>query len=134
MTVSETCGGIAYAAHEVYANATQLLTSQAGSTLGANYALVGDIQVAIVHATITNSRQRRAHIIVQIAGTWVYQITPPLQQHLVQLIAGKSKQQTITILLQFPGIKAASIHLAADNTALPADPNHIHLIVMYQTS
>ncbi len=134
VTISVTCSGIAYAAHEVYANATQLLTSQAGSTLGANYALVGDIQVTIIHATITNSHQGRAHIIVQIAGTWVYQITPPMQQHLVQLIAGKTKQQAITILLHFPGIQAASMQLAGGNTALPADPNHIHLIVMYQTS
>ena len=134
VTVSVTCSGFAYAAHEVYTLATQLLTSQAGSTLGADYALVGDIQVTIVHATITNSHQGRAHIIVQIAGTWFYQITPPMQQHLAQLIAGKPKQQAITILLQFPGIKAASMQLAGGNTALPADPNHIHLIVMYQTS
>ncbi len=131
VTVSETCGGIAYAAHEVYANATQLLTSQAGSTLGANYALIGDIQITIVHATITNSHQGRAHIIVQIAGTWVYQITPPMQQHLVQLIASKTKQQAITILLHFPGIHAASIHLAAGNTTVPADPRNIQVTVVY---
>jgi len=134
VTVSETCGGIAYAAHEVYANATQLLTSQAGSTLGANYSLMGDIQVTIVHATITKSRQGRAHIIVQIAGTWVYQITPPMQQHLAHLIAGKPKQQAITILLHFPGIQAASMQLAGGNTTLPADPNHIHIIVMYRSN
>ncbi len=134
VTVSETCSGIGYAAHEVYANATQLITSQARSTLGADYALVGDIQVTIVHATITNSCQGRAHIIVQIAGTWVYQITPPMQQHLAQLLAGKPKQQAITILLQFPGIKAASIQLAAGNTTVPANSNDIHLIVMYRSS
>jgi len=134
VTVSETCTGIGYDAHQVYANATQLITSQTGSTLGANYALVGDIQVTIVHATITNSHQGLAHIIVQVRGTWVYQITPPIEQHLVQLIAGKTKQQAITILLHFPGIQAASIQLARGNTSLPSDPNHIHLIVMYQTS
>src|SRR5260370_4245178 len=135
VTVSVTCSGIAYAAHEVYANATQqLITLQATTKLVAHYARVGDIKVTIVHATITNSHQGRAHIMVQLAGTWVYQITRPMQQHLAHLIAGKPKQQAITILLHFPGIQAASIQLAGGNTALPADSNHIHLIVMYRSN
>src|SRR6266567_1394200 len=47
VTVSETCSGIAYATHEVYRDATQLLTAQARTTLGAEYALLGDIQITI---------------------------------------------------------------------------------------
>src|SRR6266699_3548596 len=40
VTVSETCGGLAYASHEVYLDALQSLTAQATTTLGAEYALL----------------------------------------------------------------------------------------------
>src|SRR6266699_1735149 len=75
VTVSVTCSGMAYLAHKVHANATQLIQSQANKTLGSDYRLMGDIQVSIVHATISNPRQGIANIVVQVTGTWVYQIT-----------------------------------------------------------
>ncbi len=130
VTVSETCGGIAYAAHEVYAGAMQVLTSQAGSSLGANYALLGDLQVSIIHATIIN-RQGRANLVVQVTGTWVYQITPAIQQDLLHLIAGKTKQQAGAMLLQFPGIAGAQITLRGGNQTLPLDSKAIRILVQY---
>src|SRR6266700_2863608 len=75
VTVSETCGGIAYAPREVYTDAMQLLTAQAATTLGANYTLLGDIQITIVQATATDHRQGSVEMDVQVTGTWVYQIT-----------------------------------------------------------
>jgi hypothetical protein len=79
VTVSETCGGIAYAAHEVYTDAMQLLTAQATTTLGADYALLGDIQITIIHATAGDHRQGSVDMDVQVTGVWVYQITPAIQ-------------------------------------------------------
>jgi len=134
VTVSATCTGIAYAAHEVDADATQVITSQAINTLGATYSLIGDIQVTIVHATITDHIKGIAALTLKMDATFLYQIRPIEKEHLSTLLAGKSKQQAINILLHFPGIQAASIQLAGGNTTLPTDPRHIQITVMYRGS
>jgi len=132
VTVSETCGGIAYAAHEVYANATQLLTTEALQRFRTGYSRIGDIHISVLHATITDRARGIVTLALTLDAAYAYTLTPGVKQHLVQLISGKPRQQAITILLQCPGIQAASMHLARGNIALPADPTHIHLIVMYQ--
>ncbi len=134
VTVSVTCTGIAYDAYTLYQHATQLLTSQATTTLGAEYTLLGDIQVTIVHATITDHTQGIATLALKIDATYLYQIRSTEKEHLSTLLAGKPKQQAVTTLLQVPGIQAASIHLAGGNTTLPTDPHHIQIIVMYRGS
>ncbi len=106
VTVSVTCGGITYVAHKVYALATQLLTSQAEKTLGATYALIGNMQVGIVQAKVIHPRQG---IIM-------------------------NKQQALATLLKFPGIAGANITMKGGNQTLPEDPNNIHMIVMYRNS
>jgi len=134
VTVSETCGGIAYAAHEVYRDAKQVLTAQATTTLGAEYTLLGDIQVTIVHATAGDPRQGSVSMVVQVTGTWVYQVTPAIQQHLIRLIAGKTNQQAGALLVQFPGIAGAQITLSGGNRTLPQDPGSIHMIIVYRSA
>jgi hypothetical protein len=134
VTASETCGGIAYAAHTLYTNATQLIPSQANKMLGTNYRLIGDIQVTIVHATVPYNRQGQAHMLVQVTGTWVYQITAEIQQHLIKLITGKTKQQAIATLLTFSGIAGAQITVKGENQTLPQDPKDILIIVQYRAS
>ncbi len=131
VTVSVTCTGIAYAAHDVYANATRMITAEAAKRLGTGYSLIGDVQVTIVQATITNSHQGGAHIIVQVTGTWAYQITPRIQKQLAALIAGKTKQQAIATLLQVPGIAGAQISLRGGNQTLPQDLKAIRILVQY---
>jgi hypothetical protein len=70
VTVSATCSGIAYFAHDVYMNATQIITKNTANQLGTGYSPVGDIQIAIVRATVPSTRQDKARIIVQATGTW----------------------------------------------------------------
>ncbi len=134
VTVSETCSSIAYVAHDVYQDATQLLTTDATRKLGTTYSLIGAIQVHIIHAAITKSRQGQATILVQITGTWVYQITPDMQQHLIKLIAGKTQQQALALLLTSPGIQGAQISMKGGNRTLPTNPGSITMIIVYWRS
>jgi len=132
VTVSVTCSGIAYIAHEVYQDATLSITKEAVKRFGTGYSLLGDMQVSIVHATITNSRQGRATIIVLITGTWVYQITPGEKEHILKLIAGKRKQQALATLLQLPGIQRAFVTIKGNATTLPDDPTRITIVVVHR--
>jgi hypothetical protein len=132
VTVSVTCAGIAYAAHEVDANATQMLTRDAITTLGATYALLGAIQVTIVHGKVLSPRQGVVSVLVQIAGTWVYHITPGRQQQLLHLIAGKPRQQAIAVLLLQPGIQGVQITVKGGNQMLPQNPGEITIRIQYR--
>ncbi len=132
--VSETCTGVVYNAQALHQKSMQMLAQQARTQLGTNYSLMGDIQVGIVHAAITDHTKGIATLSLKIDATYIYQIRPGEKEHLSTLLAGKPKQQAINTLLQLPGIQAASIQLAGGNTALPADPHHIHIILMYQSN
>ncbi len=131
-TVSEICSGIAYAAHEVDANATQMIPTDATRNLGAHYALVGNIQVAIVHATITDKTRGIATLSVKIEATFVYQITQGEKQHILKLIAGKTRQQALITLLKLPGIQGASVTIKGNAATLSQDPTRITIIVVYR--
>ncbi|SRR6266851_195296 len=131
VTVSETCSGIAYISHDVYASATQMITEEAARRLGTGYSPIGDIQTTIVEATDTTNRQGKAQVIVQVTGTWAYQITPRIQEQLAVLLAEKTKQQALALLLQSPGIAGAQITLRGGNQTLPQDLKAIRILVQY---
>ena len=132
VTVSVTCLGIAYAAHEVDALATQSMTSYVTTSLGTNYALLGDIQITIIHAAITHPTQGIATIAVKCEAIYVYQLSAGERKQPLHLIAGKPKQQAITTLLQFPGIAGAQITVKGGDQTLPGDPTAIRILVQYR--
>jgi len=134
VTVSVTCSGISYDTHNVYANATQLISQELIQRFGTGLSPLGNIQVSVLHATITDHTKGLATLSLKIDATYLYQIREGVKEHLSTLLAGKPIQQAINILLQFPGIQAASVHLAGSNTTLPTDPRRIQITVMYRGS
>ena len=129
VTVSLTCTGIAYDAHSVYAEALQLLPSQATTALGANYSPIGGIQVAIIHATETSQARGIVTLTVNIEATFVYQIGPGEKRQLVKLIAGKTKQQAQALLSKAPGIEGAVITTSGNVATLPDNPGKITIVI-----
>ncbi len=132
MTVSETCTSIAYDAHQVDADVTQWLMSQGTTKLGATYTPLGEVQVRIIQARMIHPRQGVAGMVVQATGTWAYQITPPMQNHLLLLVAGMKTQQAKATLLTCPGIAAVQITVKGGNQTLPQDPKAIRILVLYR--
>jgi len=132
VTVSDTCSSIAYAADEVDQDARQVETVEAVKRLGTGYSLLGETQVTIRHATITNQARGTATLAVTLDATYVYQLSPDETQRLVRLVAGKPKQQAITLLLTQPGIQGVHITVKGGNQTLPQDPRAIQIIVLHQ--
>jgi hypothetical protein len=130
VTVSETCSSIAYAAHDVDQDATQMITA-AAKRLGTGYSLRGDTQVTITitHATITNQARGIATLTMKIEATFVYQITPGEKRHILKLIAGKTRQHALTTLLHLPGIQGAAITIKGNAATLPDNPGSITIVV-----
>ncbi len=127
VSVSEICGAVAYNNDALIAKATDLLSHQALQQLETGYSLFGMVQVSITQATITRTTPT---IIFSCQGTWVYAISQQAQQSIKQLIAGKSKQTALKLLLSLPGVKSASIE-GYDTTKLPKNITsfHFHIVV-----
>lgn len=132
VSVSETCEGVAYTAHDIYQDASQILSQKATKRLGTGYRLLRDIQVTILHATVIDTMRSIATLAVKIEATYIYQITPGEKQRITKLIAGKTKQQAIHLLDALPGIQGVAITMRGNAATLPEDPTHIHITVLYR--
>ncbi len=129
VTVSETCGSVAYNREALERKATDLLTHQAVTQVGASYRLLGAAQVSVIQATITHAL---AFLSVHAQGTWMYALSHTAQQHIKSLIAGKTKQHALDTLAHLPGIQQATIGGLDVTTRLPKNPAWIHLVILEQ--
>jgi hypothetical protein len=125
VTVSETCTGMVYNTQAMQQQVTQIATQEATNQLGNGYALVGTVNDTITQATPKNGN--RAALQVHITSEWSYQFTDQQQQHLINSIAGKSRNVAMDIVLHTPGVQSASI----SGSVLPTDTQHIRVLVVY---
>jgi hypothetical protein len=126
VTATLTCSAVAYNQTILEQQATQLLTTQAFKKLGPGYSLLGTIQVTVTHAIPTHTTPTLA---LSLAGTWTYALSSAAQQHIKDLVKGKTYQEALHILRSLSGIEKAS--LAWDeHTKLPEDPKDIHMLLI----
>jgi Baseplate J-like protein len=123
VTVSERCSAVAYDKDALLAKATALLVSQAMQQLGGGYSLLGIVHVSSIRATGNNA------LAFTCRGTWVYALADVIQARIKSLIAGKTKQAALHILLSSPGIERVSIAWA-DDTKLPKNIKNIHIVLL----
>jgi len=128
VTVSQSCGAVAYNQQAVQVQATQLLISMAATQLGTGYTLTGTIQVTTIQATAT----KKVVFSFMCMGTWVYTLTPQEQQQIKHLIAGRTKQDALQLLLSQQGIDKATIAGVPDTKKLPDDLTHMHLFIIVE--
>jgi hypothetical protein len=111
---TETCAGIAYNSDQLSQQASALFTQQ--TSPGANYQLVGEVQVQLVSV---------APLTVSCRGLWAYTLSQDYEQFLAEQIAGDSPQQAQKYLLQTGLLTRAMV-----SQKLPQDPAHIHFQVL----
>ncbi len=85
-------------------------------------------QVTILQATITDQARGLAIVWVQAEATYTYQLSPQEEQYIRHLIAGTSRREALSDLLQLPGIQSATVSTAT----LPANPDTIQIVIVYQ--
>ena len=125
VTVSETCSAVAYNTQELETRATALLSSLASKKLGSDYSLIGNVQITSLQAT-------GKILAFSCQGMWAYALDTASQEQIKRIIAGKTKQEALTLLLSMPGIESASIHWNGfgDDTKLPKAPGYIHFQIL----
>jgi hypothetical protein len=127
VTMSETCTGETYNTEAYHDLATQTVSQEVTQQLGEGYTLVGDIQVT------TNTTTVKGHGVIDlqvtIAGIWAYQFTKAECEQIKAMVAGKSKAQTITTLLQVPGVSSASVSIEHGDS-VPSESKSIQVVVL----
>ncbi|MGB8346662.1 MAG: baseplate J/gp47 family protein, partial [Ktedonobacteraceae bacterium] len=128
VTVTASCSGEVYDLAGADKLAQKLLAQKAASNPGAGYALTGNI--VTYPPQITSVEQSGTiDLVIKTQGVWVYQFSDAAKTHLAQLIAGKSKDAALALLLQQAGVAQASISIANNGTTLPTDPTQISFTV-----
>ena len=130
VTVSERCTAIAYDAAALRERTTQVLSRELSQQVGAHYHLVGAVRASVLHARIIEQRHEVASLTVHIEGMWMYQFSQQELQWIKQLIAGKTQQQAIHILLGLPGIRRATIEGIRENQRLPKENSRFQLRIL----
>jgi hypothetical protein len=123
--VSETCTGMVYNTQAMQNRLKQITTQKVTKQLGNSYSLLWTVNATITQAMSKDDGTIKVQ--AHIASTWSYQFTDQQEQHLINSIAGKSRNTAINLLLHTPGIQSVSVSSAT----LPTDTEHIHLMVVY---
>jgi len=130
VTVKVACSGEVYDQQAAQLIASNLLKQQAAKTPGPGYALVGDLTTKVTQVMVTDPKKGTLLLQVKAEGIWVFQFSAAQKQALAKLIAGKSKQNALALLVKQPGVAKANIVLSGgDGNTLPADPSQITIVV-----
>lgn len=132
VTMSETCSGIAYNGDALQAKVTQLLTAQAVRKLGSGYSMLENPQVSITQAAV-NHTPPTVSLSFKAQSAWVYAVSEPEQKHIKSMIAGKSKDEAVSLLASLPGIESVSMQSSGvgDDTMIPKNTANIRLAIIY---
>lgn len=130
VSVSETCTAVSYDVQQLHTRAIQLLTTLATHVFGTGYLLSGNVQVRVTGATTATPTTSGVVFAFTCQGTYAYTLNEQAQQRLKTLIAGKPRGVALHLLLQQPGIHAASISGIADAQPVPDDQTSLHLLIV----
>jgi serine/threonine protein kinase len=131
VSVTVTCTGETYDQDGAQSLAAKLLQDQARADLGAGYALVGKVLTAVTQANIADANSGTIAVAVNTEGVWAYQFSAAQEQALAKLIAGKKKQEALSLLSQQKGIEKVAVQLSGgDGNTFPADSSQIKFVVL----
>jgi len=126
VSVSVQCSAEAYNKGLLQTQITSQLKSN--TSPGPNYGLVGS---AISQITVQDQGgQGNANLLVNVTGTWVYQISSEQQQKLAQRIANLTVAAAIKQLKSETGIRNVVIHGLPNDSQLPGDPARIPIVIL----
>ena len=129
VTVSKACSAVAYNSQTLAEKATALLSHQTIQKMGTGYSLIGTVQVSLKQATITSTTKPLVFLSFHAQGLLVYAVSQSVQQQIKNLIAGKTTQEALYILLSVPGVERASMQWDGfgDDIRLPKQSSSIHI-------
>jgi Baseplate J-like protein len=130
--VQETCTAETYETQAMQTAITQAVTAAAMQHLGAHYTLEGEVQTTVLHLTSNTGLGGSFLLQVKVTGVWAYRFTDSQSHTLAVRIAGKSREQATSLLMDTPGVSQVVMQVSGVTTTLPTDPARIHLLVLYQ--
>lgn len=128
VTVSVSATVLIYNTQTARQIAQQLLTNQAGQTLGASYTLKGDLTVAT--PSVVQQSGGKLYLSVSAHGTWLYTVSQDAMNTWKQAIKGASPPLAQSYLSTQPGIASVKISLPFGTDHLPVDVGQIQFVIV----
>lgn len=134
VTVSQTCSAIAYNSQTLEEKGAAFLAAQALQKTGAGYSLFGTVHVSVTQASVTSTPHPLVFLSFQATGAWIYGLSQTEEQHIKELIAGKTSEEALQQLASLPGVERITIsfHGFGDNTRLPKNTGYMHIVLIVQ--
>jgi hypothetical protein len=129
LMLTDTCTADAYQTQELTALVNQQLMARAQQQVGSGYTLTGPITPQVLDAMPVAGKPNTQLLTVRGTGTWAYQFSEQQIEQMARSIAGKSTAQATSLLLHMPGVSQVNVGTGG---TLPADPAHIHMLVIEQ--
>ncbi|MFL5699097.1 MAG: baseplate J/gp47 family protein [Ktedonobacteraceae bacterium] len=126
VTISESCIAGTYTSSDFQLKIQQALVQRATQTIGKGYVLSSYVQTSPMHISI---QQGTLVIGGTFQGRVVYHFRSQDLTTLRQQLAGKSRQQGITMLSRLNGVEHINFQLEK-NITFPTDPTHIHIVFL----
>ncbi len=130
VSISVTCQTEVYDEQAVQQVAGATLTEQARKSLGAGYSVQGGITTTVMQIATTEQAHGTLSLLVSVQGTWSYQFSSAEITRLTKEIAGRSRQEAMTLLRHQAHIRAVNITESWNATIIPSDPAHIQVMVV----
>lgn len=127
VAVTVTCTSEAYDRQGAQDLLTTLLKREAGSLLGRNYVLQGQVQVSIDYSA-PDPDGAELWLEVNAHGLWAYQFSMQRVHDLLKLINGKTEAEATKLLLLQDGVEKAKIEMMHSAT-LPTNLSQITISV-----
>ena len=121
ITESLSCNAYAYKTGDFQYQVKSRFNATIVQQLGISYVVQG-ISAAIMKTEIANGD---IQFIVSVHGAVIYRLSQSEKTRLIHTIAGKNRQNALSIILHTAGIASASTEAAQ----LPANPDHIRVVV-----
>ncbi len=130
VTVIASCQAEVYDQQAVQQLATTALSQQAQKSLGAGYSMQGTINTSITQIATTEQTHGTLSLLVKAEGMWSYQFSQQEVNRLSRQIAGKARQEAVTLLKRLPSVSKVEISETWGSRSIPTDPSRIQVMVV----
>ena len=126
VSVTSTCSVYAYSRSDVTAQEHMLFIQAIQSQLGDGYGVRNEIHETIGRTTFASGMFTAS---LTLIGNVMYRFRSDEIQHMLQLVAGKSREQATTLLLHVRGVHTVGIQIDNGKTTVPGSPRNIAINV-----
>ncbi|MHB8595467.1 MAG: baseplate J/gp47 family protein [Ktedonobacteraceae bacterium] len=132
VTAQANCKSVLYSQYALQTQAETLLALKA-KDLDSHYTSLNGVQVQVLSQVVSEKGNTIASVTAKTTGIWGYQFSKGEEDHMKNLVAGKTISEGLNLLLHIKGVEKAEISGVQNGESIPNDITHIQVTFLYFT-